>query len=403
MTELSIPTPRWAKPLLAPSRYKGASGGRGSGKSWFFADCVVDALVCDPDIRIVCIREVQRSLRFSAKKLIEDQIERHRVGHLFEVLRDEIRPKNGNGVVIFNGMQDHTADSIKSLEGFSVAWVEEAQSLSARSLELLLPTIRKPQSELWFSWNPDQPTDPVDAFFKKEKGAAHVHVNYDQNPFCPDEIRTLAEQHRLRDPDTFGHVWLGEYNTKSDDQVLHGKWYVEDFEPGQDWEPYYGADWGFSVDPTTLVECYINNDMLYICREAYGNGVEIVDTPALFDSIQSASHYVIRADSARPELISYMQKNGYPKIKAVDKWKGSIEDGITHLRSFKKIIIHPECKMTAQEARLWKWKRDKAGEITPKLQDGNDHCWDAIRYALAPFIKKSNNFNDLLKMAVNNG
>ncbi len=193
-------------------RYKGASGGRASGKSHFFAEEAVEAMVCDPSLRFVCIREVQRSLKFSAKSLVESKIKMLGVSHLFDVLTSEIRRKGGDGVMIFEGMQDHTSDSIKSLEGFGRAWVEEAQSISQRSLDMLLPTIRAPKSEIWFSWNPDQPGDPVDAFFNgRPEGAERVHTTYKDNPFCPDVMRVEASRLQRADPDSFEHIWGGGY------------------------------------------------------------------------------------------------------------------------------------------------------------------------------------------------
>jgi hypothetical protein len=210
--DLDIPTPAWAVPLLAPSRYKGASGGRASGKSHFFAERAVEEMVCDPSLRFVCIREVQRSLKFSAKSLVELKIRTLGVERLFRVLESEIRRVGGEGVMIFEGMQDHTADSIKSLEGFGRAWVEEAQSISDRSLSLLLPTIRRPGSEIWFSWNPDQATDPVDKFFAGGvEGGVHVHTTYQDNPFCPDVMRTEARRLLRADPEAYEHIWGGGY------------------------------------------------------------------------------------------------------------------------------------------------------------------------------------------------
>lgn len=163
---LNIVTPKWAKPLLSPKRYKGAKGGRGSGKSHFFGEALVEALVFNPNTSAVCIREIQKSLKFSAKRLIEEKIEAMGVSHLFTITQSEIRANKGRGVILFQGMQDHTADSIKSLEGFNIAWVEEAQTLSKKSLKLLRPTIRAEDSEIWFSWNPEKTSDPVDLFFQ---------------------------------------------------------------------------------------------------------------------------------------------------------------------------------------------------------------------------------------------
>ena len=210
--ELDIPTPAWAEPLLVPMRYKGASGGRSSGKSHFFAELAVEQMVCEPDMRFVCIREVQRSLKYSAKSLVESKIRGLGVEHLFDIMSTEIRRKDGLGIMIFQGMQDHTAESLKSLEGFARAWVEEAQSLSHRSLHLLIPTIREPDSEIWFSWNPDQPTDPVDEFFAGGvEGGLHRHCTYLDNPFCPEVMRTEADRLRRSDPDAYEHIWMGGY------------------------------------------------------------------------------------------------------------------------------------------------------------------------------------------------
>jgi len=210
--EIDRAVPRWARPLQRTVRYKGASGGRGSGKSHFFAEEAVERMVCDPSVRGVCIREVQRSLKFSVKALVESKIAAMGVGEHFEVLTTEIRRRGGTGLLIFEGMQDHTADSIKSLEGFAFAWVEEAQSLSQRSLDLLLPTIRAEGSEIWFSWNPESKADPVDAFFASQPtGAVRVHTTYRENPFLPSVLRDEAARLKAEDEDKYAHVWGGGY------------------------------------------------------------------------------------------------------------------------------------------------------------------------------------------------
>lgn len=209
---LEIETPAWAEPLLEPARYKGASGGRASGKSHFFAELAVESMVCDPSLRFVCIREIQRSLKFSAKALVEGKIKALGVGDMFEVLSTEIRRKDGDGVMIFEGMQDHTADSLKSLENFGRAWVEEAHTISQKSLDLLLPTIRAEDSEIWFSWNPELSTDPVDKFFASDRaGRIHVRTTYRDNPFCPAVMREEAERMKAEDPEGYEHVWEGGY------------------------------------------------------------------------------------------------------------------------------------------------------------------------------------------------
>jgi hypothetical protein len=163
--------------------------------------------------RGVCIREVQKSLKESAKRLLEDKIQAMGFVSYFDVQEKQIKTPGG-GVIIFEGMQDHTAESIKSLEGFSVAWVEEAQTLSARSLEMLRPTIRSPGSELWFSWNPRNANDPVDAFFRGENppdNAIIRKINYDQNKLFPEELEAERAADEKNRRDRYAHIWLGEY------------------------------------------------------------------------------------------------------------------------------------------------------------------------------------------------
>lgn len=217
MTTLSIPTAKVFRPLLKPSRYKGVWGGRGSGKSHFFAGLAVEQCVNQPGLRILCVREVQKSLRDSAKRLIEDQIDKFEVQG-FEVLDKFIRTPGG-GQIDFVGMQDHTAESIKSLEGYDVAWVEEARSLSPTSLRLLRPTIRKPGSELWFSWNPKHKTDPVDALLRGPElppDAVVVQANWNDNPWFPAELEAERQFDLINAPDQYGHVWNGDYAAVTD-------------------------------------------------------------------------------------------------------------------------------------------------------------------------------------------
>lgn len=225
MTALQIDVARVFRPLLDPSRYKGAWGGRGSGKSQFFAGLIVDLSIRKRGLRSLCCREVQKSLKESAKKLIEYKIEEYRVGHLFDVQESQIKTP-GDGLIVFAGLQDHTAESIKSYEGFDVAWVEEAQTVSQKSLNLLRPTIRKPSSELWFSWNPRLRNDPVDVMLRGEElptGSAVVHANWDKNPWFPAEL----EQERLdclrMQPEQYEHIWEGDYVT-----VSEGAYYARD-------------------------------------------------------------------------------------------------------------------------------------------------------------------------------
>ncbi len=226
MSVLEIPTARVFTPLLEPSRYKGVWGGRGSGKSHFFAGLLVEDHLAERGMLSVCIREVQKSLAQSSKRLIESKLATFGLGEAdgFKVFRDVIQTP-GDGLVAFQGMQDHTAESIKSLEGFKRAWIEEAQGLSSRSLTLLRPTIRAPGSEIWASWNPRSKRDAIDALLRgpaPPTGSKVIRANWSDNPWFPAEL----EQERIDDlrdrPDTYDHIWEGDYA-----KVVDGAYYAK--------------------------------------------------------------------------------------------------------------------------------------------------------------------------------
>ena len=380
---LQIKTPRWALPVLSnpEARYLGAYGGRGSGKSHMFAEMLIERSIIER-VDAVCVREVQKSLAQSVKKLLENKIEELGVLHMFQIKEFEIKSMHG-GIIIFQGLQNHTADSIKSLEGYDIAWVEEAQSLSQFSLDILRPTIRKPNSQLWFTWNPRFDTDPVEGLLRgpnaPEKSTV-VEVNFEDNPWFPDVLKDEMEYDKKRDPDKYMHVWKGEYVRNSATRVFKN-WTIEDFEAPPDAIHRLGADWGFATDPTVAVRSHIIGRKLYIDYEAYQVGCEIVDTPSLVMSIPEAEKWPMVADSARPETISHMRKNGFPKIQPAIKGAKSVEEGVEWLKSFD-IIVHPRCKHTIDELTLYSYKTDRdTGSILPLLEDKDNHVIDAIRYA----------------------
>ena len=381
MSELTIQTPAVFEPLLHASRYKGAWGGRGSGKSHFFAELLIERNIMER-VDAVCIREVQRTLNQSVKKLLESKIEALNVGSYFDVQDKRIKSRHG-GTIIFEGMQNHTADSIKSLEGFDVAWTEEAQSLSQRSLDLLRPTIRKPGSELWFSWNPNLETDPVDLLLRGEKpppDAVVVKANYRDNPWLPDVLKAELDYDQRRDPDKFRHVWLGEYQRNSEARVFRN-WRIEEFDISPEWILRQGADWGFSVDPSVLVQCAIVGRTLYVPHEAYRVGCEIDTLPDLFRTVPDAERWPTVADSARPETISYMVRHGFPKMLAAVKGAKSLEEGVEFLKAFD-IVVHPRCKHLIDELTLYSYETDQlTGQVLPKLADKDNHVIDSLRYA----------------------
>jgi len=321
----------------------------------------------------------------------------------FDIHNTSITCRQTGSEFIFAGLK-HNIKSLKSSEGIDVCWVEEAEAVSDDSWENLIPTIRKSGSEIWITFNPDQEGDPTYQRFvvNPPPKCKVAKVSWRDNPDLPDVLKDELEYLRRTDPDAYAHVWEGCCWTRSDAQVFNGKWIVDDFEPlttgraDETWNgPYFGADWGFSTDPTTLVKLWIREGLdgahewrdLHVEHEVYKVRCEIGDTPELFDRVPDSDLYTIRADPSRPEMISYMRREGF-RIEAAKKWPGSVEDGISVLRSFRRIVIHPRCRNCIEEARLYSYKLDSlTGDVMPEIVDKHNHCIDAMRYALAPFIK----------------
>lgn len=386
----------------APVRYRAAYGGRGSGKSHAFAAALVIKARQAP-IRVLCAREIQKSIKDSVKRLLDDKIREMGFGPYFRSTDTEIKGTNGSHFV-FAGLRSNV-ESIKSLEGIDIAWVEEATTVSQSSLTNLGPTIRKEGSEIWFTWNPRHQNDPVDAMFRLPSGAPPralvKRVNWDLNPFFPEVLREDMEWDRQRDPDKYRHIWLGEYLRNSEARVFHN-WKAEAFETPADARFYLGADWGFSIDPTVLIRAFIIGRTLFVDHEAYKVGCEIDRTPELFDCLVRdekgnvipdqkgmARKWPITADSARPETIDYMVRHGYGRIKPAKKGAGSVEDGIEFLKSYD-IVVHPRCKHTIDELTLYSWKTDPlTDEVLPVLDDKQNHVIDALRYSVEG-LRRSN-------------
>ena len=382
----------WAKPLLLPNRYKCLFGGRGSGKSYVTCDVLL-ILGLTRKVRVLCAREFQISIKQSVHALLKQRIEELGLSSYYEVLDTLIRGKNGSEF-IFKGIR-HNIESIKSMAGITHCWIEEAQTISAESWRVLVPTIREEGSEILVTFNPNKPTDTVyQELVANTKPNSYVRqVNWSDNPYFPqvldDERRAMA----ATDPDAYQHIWEGGFWSKSDAQILTGKWIVDEFKPlpGEGWDgPYFGADFGFADDPTTLIKCWIFDERLFIEYESYAHRLELDETAARWRrDVPGCADHIVKADCARPESISYLSRNGIPGIEAAPKWKGSILDGIAYLRSFRQIVIHPRCPKTAEEARLYCYKVDRlTEEILPEPASGFEHIWDGIRYALSPLIQQ---------------
>lgn len=369
-------------------RYMVFHGGRGSGKSWQVARGLIQRATKEKK-RYLCAREFQVSIADSVLKLLEDQIEMMGLNWFWDVQKTTIIGRNGSEF-IFKGIR-HNIRSVKSTEGLDGCWLEEAQTASDESWRTLIPTLRKKGSQFFVTMNPDQESDPSyqRCIVNPSPNSYVRQVNYSRNPWFPAELEEERLHLLATDPDAHEHIWEGKPWARTDAQVLNGKWVVDSFTPQPHWDgPYFGADWGFAKDPTALIKCWIAGRTLYVEHEVYGVGIEQDDLAPRFKEIPGADQHLIRGDNARPETISHVRKSGLNVISA-KKWAGSVEDGIATLRSFDRIVIHPRCKHTAEEARLWSYKIDKlTGDVLPVLVQKHDHAWDAIRYALEPIVGK---------------
>jgi len=408
--------PEYAAALFDPCRYKVLYGGRGAARSWSVARALLIKAAAAP-LRIGCFRELQKSIKDSVHRLLTDQI-----GLLelpgYVVTDHEIRHANGS-LFLFEGLR-HNVTKIKSLEGIDIAWVEEAERVSKTSWDVLVPTIRKAGSEIWVNFNPDLEDDPTYQRFvvHPPPNAWVKRVSCADNPWFPDELAAERAYLYATDPDAAAHVWGGECRVATSAQILRGKWVVEPFEPVSEaslveeygrealrnpelramvWHgPYYGADFGFSQDPNTLVRVWIapgtipkSTGRLMVEYEAFKVGQDTDLIPdAWRATVPGCAEHMIRGDSARPETISYLARHGFPRITGVEKWTGSVEDGIAFLRQFERIVIHPRCTHAKDEARHYSYKVDpRTGDVLPVIVDANNHVIDAIRYALAPLIR----------------
>ena len=383
MTDTRVAIPEAFAELFQPHRYKVYWGGRGKGASWSFARTLL-LLVAEKGYRVLCAREYQTSIGDSVHRLLMDQMELLGIADLFRVTRSEITCANG-GLFIFKGIRNNPGE-IKSLEGIDIAWLTEAERTTNESLDILIPTIRKDGSEIWIDFNTDAEHAPTyERFVKTPPPDAMVKfVTYRDNPFFPDVLRAEMEYVRRVDPDKFQWIWEGQPRHISHALVFGGKYRVEEFHhPADDIDRYYlGVDWGFAEDPTTMIRSYVIDRTLYVDHEAYGVGVELDELPQLFRSVPQSDIWPCPADNARPETISYLRRNGYPKMQSVKKGPGSVEDGISILKEFNAIVIHPRCRHTIAEFGSYSYKVDRTtGDVLPILVDKDNHCCDALRYA----------------------
>ncbi|WP_075271380.1 PBSX family phage terminase large subunit [Pasteurella multocida] len=381
-------------------RYRGSFGGRGSAKTRTFAKMTAvvayQRAMNNESGVILCGREFMNSLEDSSLEEIKQAIRSEPfLEAFFEIGEKFVRTKCGRISYVFTGLR-HNLDSIKSKARILLAWVDEAESVSEIAWRKLLPTVRESNSEVWVTWNPEKKGSATDLRFRQSipENAMIVEMNYTDNPWFPDvlEQERLNDKKRLDDA-TYRWIWEGAYLEASEAQIFKGKYEELEFKPNQDFNgPYFGLDFGFAKDPTAVVKCWVFDNNLYIEHEAGKTGLELDHTAGFMkERVPDIEKYILRADSARPESISYLKRNGIPRIEGVKKWSGSVEDGIEHIKSYRKVYIHPRCKETLREFRLYSYKTDRlTGDVLPTVLDEHNHYIDAIRYALNPLIQSKN-------------
>lgn len=377
-------------PLVSqPARYKVARGGRGSGKSWTIAKhLLIEAAFTKQ--RVLCTREMQTSIKDSVHLLLKDQIWSMGLKPYYNIQKDGIYSRAGSEF-IFKGLR-HNIGEIKSTEGVTRCWIEEAEKVSKDSLKTLTPTIRMPKSEIFFSYNPEDPNSAMNKMFpsieKSPPETIIVDINFWENLYFPEVLRKDMEYCKKVDYEAYEHIWCGKFKKYAHALILKGKFRQEDFVTPEYTQLFFGSDFGFSEDPTCLIRMFIQGTRLYIDYEAYGHGVEINELEQFFNSVPGSDKWKITADSARPETISHLSQLGF-NIVGAEKGKGSVEDGIQFLRSFEEVVVHTRCPKTYEDLNNWKWKVDRInGEILPIPAEGHDHAPDAIRYALESWMQK---------------
>jgi phage terminase large subunit len=373
---------------LGKWRYKIFHGGRGGAKTQHFARALLK-LTQEYKINVLCCREVQNSIEDSVYKVLRLLIEKYELSE-FDVKKDKIINIVTGSVFIFKGLRKETVDSLKSLEGIDICWIEEAHAVTHRSWEVLDPSIRADHSELWISFNRKLPNDPVwDRYCKNPDDETFLKkVNWDDNPYFPDTLRKVKDRDYKRDPLKARHIWEGDPEVRSEALIFNGYWEVKDFRVEGDVRYYHGNDWGFANDPTILIRCFELENCLYIDKAVGAVKCDIgKDTANLFNRIDTAKNWPIASDSARPESISMMRKYGF-SIFGAKKGKGSIEDGIQHLKSYDMIYIHSSLTEVIKEFATYSYKVDKVTEeILPIIIDANNHYIDGLRYALEKVMK----------------
>jgi phage terminase large subunit len=376
---------------LGSYQYRIARGGRGSGKS---VGAAVMALVrgVERRLRVLCVRQFQNSIAESFYRELVDAMEQNPwLQSQYIVTKESITGRNGTQF-IFRGL-DRNPQSIKSLAKIDLTIIEEAEDIPETSwINLEATVFRQPNSEIWVIYNPRKDNSPVDFRFIQNQAPKSIvsNINWRDNPFFPPGLEILRKRDmEVFDYSMYSHIWEGAYLKNSKAQIFHGKFEVKAFEPAREWDgPYQGLDWGYSQDPTAMIRAWIKDECLWISDEAGKPGIELDDVMNHLPC-DDWNKFTTRADSAQPAMISHVKRKGMTRIEGAKKGKGSVEDGIQFIRSFRRVYIHPRCKNTLDEFNTYSWKVDRnSGDILDEPVDARNHWIDALRYALEPIMKR---------------
>jgi phage terminase large subunit len=417
------------------ARYKIAYGGRAGSKSHTIASMLL-LKGMERKHQIVGLREYQRSIDESVHRLLSNKIrDDDQLRNFYKVMSDRIIGINGTEFT-YSGIKN--AKNFKSFEGATIAWVEEAQTLSAESMMIFIPTIRTPGSEIWFSYNPDNSLDPVhqlmlDKFILTEEyllkqgfeqedieetiksydvGQINLNINYYDNPFCPGIMKIEAKKMELADYELYRHVWLGECRMLSDAIIYKDKFEILDFEiteyqkntnipmfNGEFITMKYGLDFGW-VHPTSIIQTFKYNNCIYVVDEIVGKEMDYDDiTLRILSDFKWFNQYkdTIWADHEDPRMIEVLKRSRVSKfgdnlpallVNPCVKGQNSVEAGITWLKTHQKIYVHPRCKNTIDNFRKYSYKKDKNDVIQPVIVKLNDDCLDALRYSYSDEIER---------------
>lgn len=345
---------------------------------------------------MLCGREHLNSLEESSMQEVKAAIRSVPwLSAYYEIGEKYIRSKDRRISFAFAGLRQNI-DALKSKSRILRAWIDEAEKVPEASWRTLLPTVRAQgdwwQSEVWVTYNPESPDSATHGRFRENPSADTkiAEINWRDNPWFPEVLNRERLEDKMKRPDTYGHVWEGEFLIHTEAQVFKDRFRIAPFEPGPDWSgPYFGLDFGYSADPTAGCKLWIHENRLYVEYELYRHKLDIDQTvSAAARALPQCTMHTVRCDSARPETIAYLRQNGMPAAIGAKKGPGSVEDGIEFMKGFDEIIIHPRCEYTAEEFVKFSYKIDRlSGDILPKLLEGYDHIIDSIRYALEPIIR----------------